>query len=128
MVVSLLDGDEITELQLGDEPQLCEARGIQFWWFPIADRGIPPSRQNVLELVEALAAELATGKDLLVHCRQGIGRAGLLAACLLVYSGLDPGEAIKRLSELRGCTIPETAEQQRWILDFAQSLFTKLAK
>ncbi|MDP2708210.1 MAG: hypothetical protein Q8O70_12020, partial [Burkholderiales bacterium] len=65
---------------------------------------------------------LAEGKNLAIHCRQGIGRSALLAACLLIMTGVDPDTAFQRLSAARGCAVPETAEQREWVRKFAQEL------
>jgi protein-tyrosine phosphatase len=57
-----------------------------------------------------------------VHCRQGIGRTGLIAACLLVAQGAAPDAAVHNLSAARGLPVPETAEQRRWIDHYAATL------
>ena len=51
----------------------------------------------------------------------GIGRSGLLAASLLVSSGIEPEEAIRRVSVARGVSVPETVEQKKWVKDFADA-------
>ena len=127
-VVSLLTPDEMADLSLADERGLCQANGIQFFSFPITDRGVPSSREAFSDLVTKLAEQLADGKNIAVHCRQGIGRAALVAICLLVLSGIDPEAAIQRVSTARGCSVPETPEQRRWVADFAKSLATQLPK
>ena len=128
IVLSLLTPDEIAELSLAEEEKLCRANSIQFVPFPILDRGIPSSMQGFSELVTKLAERLADGKNMVIHCRQGIGRAALVAICLLVISGVDSAAAIQRVGLARGCSVPETPDQQRWIADFARSLLTKLSK
>ena len=50
---------------------------------------------------------------MVVHCRQGIGRSGLVAACLLVRKGISPGAAVEMVSAARGVSVPETTEQTR---------------
>jgi protein-tyrosine phosphatase len=120
VVVSLLTPDEVADLDLADEAELCRKRGIQFLAFPIADRTAPLSKDATLALLTKIADHLASGRNLAIHCRHGIGRAGLLGACLLILSGLDPEAAIERVSAARGCPVPETAEQRKWITDFAK--------
>jgi protein-tyrosine phosphatase len=68
---------------------------------------------------------LSLGKNVTIHCRQGIGRAGLVAAALLIEQGLGPEEAIRRVSTARHIPIPETEEQRVWIESFAASLARK---
>ncbi len=117
-VVSLLTPDKLNELRLADEGALCRANGIEFVSFPIIDRGVPSSMAAFADLVTALAELLAHGKNLAVHCRQGIGRAALVAICLLIFSGVERGAAILRVSTARGCAVPETPDQQRWIAGY----------
>jgi protein-tyrosine phosphatase len=122
VVVSLLEPGEIGEFDLGNEKSALRAAGIEFILFPIPDCGVPASRAAFAELISQLASKLDTGKTIVIHCRQGIGRAGLVASALLVQTGIAVREAIRRVSEARGCPIPETAEQRQWILDYASAL------
>lgn len=127
-IVSLLTTDEVSDLSLADEGELCRANGIQFFSFPITDRGTPSSGEDFSDLVMKLAERLADGKNVAIHCRQGIGRAAVVAICLLVLSGMDPQAAVQRVSAARGCPVPETPEQRRWIADFAKLLMARLPK
>jgi protein-tyrosine phosphatase len=58
---------------------------------------------------------LENGKNVAVHCRQGIGRSGLFAAGVLAGSLLDPEQAFEIVSSARGLPVPETPEQRSWI-------------
>jgi protein-tyrosine phosphatase len=121
VVVSLLTRDEQMELNLSDEEAVCRASGIDFVSFPIVDRSVPTSSEAFSEQVVKLGEQLASGKNVAVHCRQGIGRAALVAICVLILSGLEPAVAIERVGAARGCSVPETPEQRRWIEEFAKS-------
>ncbi|MGH7887499.1 MAG: protein-tyrosine phosphatase family protein [Candidatus Binatia bacterium] len=63
---------------------------------------------------------LTQGKSVAIHCRQGIGRSALIAACLLVVSGITPETAFARIGASRGYAVPETSEQRQWVMQFAQ--------
>lgn len=128
VVASLLTPDEIAGLDLTGEEALSRANGIQYLSFPILDRGVPSSRDAAAVLVARLTERLADGKNVAIHCRQGIGRAALVAVGLLVTSGLDSETAIQRVSAARGCPVPETPEQRRWIAEFAESLTARQPK
>jgi protein-tyrosine phosphatase len=121
VVVSLLEPAEVQALDLASEENLTRANRMEFVSFPIADRGIPQTRDAVSELVTKLAVGLRAGKNVAVHCRQGIGRAALVAASLLIRLGVDPETAIERVESARGLPVPETAEQRQWIAEFARS-------
>ena len=60
-----------------------ENNGFLVFHYPIEDGMIP---EDVLELVELLAKirkRIADGHRVLIHCYGGLGRAVLVAACLL---------------------------------------------
>ena len=122
VMVSLLTREESTDLDLVHEAELSQVRGIQFIGFPIPDRSVPLSRRATLELLKELHQLLAEGKNVGLHCRQGIGRSAVIAACLLVFLGIELEAAFQHISVARGCAIPETAEQRDWVLAFAREL------
>lgn len=122
VVVSLLEPAEEVEFGLTDEGRVSRSSGITFRSFPIKDRGVPASRDEALKLVRELEQYLIAGKSVGIHCRQGIGRSGLIAACLLVSVGQTPNNAFKRISRARGCEVPETEEQREWVEAFAPQL------
>src|SRR5262245_9740655 len=84
IVVSLLTLEEVAELDLTKEADLVQNEGMEFLALAIADRSIPSARRAAEDLVSKLAKLLSEGKSVAIHCRQGIGRAALIAACLLV--------------------------------------------
>ncbi len=126
VIVSALMSDEMAELDLATEPELCRANGIEYVAFPIADRGVPASLPATAELVRRLEAKLAGGKKVGIHCRVGIGRSALLAACLLVLSGIDVETAFERVQLARGCSVPDTVEQKEWVAKFARDFLATL--
>jgi len=128
VLVSLLIPSEAAELQLEQEGDECTKAGVEFESFPIVDRSVPDSAEAFAELAHRLAAKLAIGQNVGVHCRQGIGRSSLLAAATLTAAGIDPSAALRKVSEARGVMVPETAEQRRWFDDFARRYLPALAR
>jgi protein-tyrosine phosphatase len=119
-VVSLLEADEERELSLSSEGCEARARGMTFKSLPIADRQVPLSKSDFARVIEELDGELVAGRNVVVHCRQGIGRTGLVGACLFVLQGFEPENAVSRLSEARGLPVPETPEQMSWVDRYAE--------
>lgn len=115
VVVSLLEPAEQTELGLEDEARLVEAAGLRFVSFPIPDLGLPPSRTAAAFLVQNLNRDLEGGRNVAVHCRQGVGRSGLIAAGALIIAGMDAAAALRAVSAARRLEVPETPDQRRWI-------------
>ncbi len=118
-VLSLLTPEEERDLDLRNEAAEVRAQGMEFTSFPIPDRQIPRSETKWAEVLERVARTLAAERNVLVHCRQGIGRSGLVAACLLVKKGMSPGAAVESVSATRGLSVPETSEQRDWIDHYA---------
>jgi len=118
-VACLLTSEEFQDLDLEHEAREVLAQGMTFVLFPIPDRQVPSAEARFMELIATLRAELAGGKSVVVHCRQGIGRSGLVAACLLVAEGWEPQRAVAHLSAVREVSVPETLEQRLWIDHFA---------
>lgn len=114
VVVSLLENDEAAQLNLLHERQAAEDHDIDFISFPIPDRGVPASMQDAVSLIARIGAQLEAGKNVAVHCRQGIGRSGLIAAGVLMTSGAGPAEAMQIVSSARGVAVPETLAQRQW--------------
>ncbi len=122
VVVSLLTSEEVQELDLGREADACGEHGIACLNHPIQDRDVPTSLRSMAELVFRLEEDLAAGRKVAVHCRQGVGRSAVLAACLLVAAGVAVGDAFARVAEARGCPVPDTVEQRAWVARFASQL------
>ncbi len=122
VVVSLLEYDEAAQLDLGDERRAAEKNDIRFISFPIPDRGVPASRREAATLIAGIVGALEEGKSVAVHCRQGIGRSGLIAAGVLMASGASHEQAIRMLSSVRGTPVPETSEQRLWTQELPSSL------
>ena len=119
VVVSLLTPDESEEFELQDEAAKSREAGLEFHALPIPDRDVPRSQTGAAELIHDLEQALESGKNVAVHCRQGIGRSALALASLLVASGAEPDEAFRAIQTVRGLPVPETDAQRRWVEEFA---------
>jgi protein-tyrosine phosphatase len=119
-VVSLLEGHEVRELGLGPEASLCDERKIEFLSFPIPDRGTPRSKRDATDLVDGLLARLKNGTAVVIHCRAGIGRTGLIAGCILSRLGVPFADIFATLSRARGVSMPDTQGQIDWVQAFGR--------
>jgi protein-tyrosine phosphatase len=120
VVASLLEREEMAELDITAEQPLCEANGVSYLSFPIRDFGVPPSQRAALSFANSLRERLRDGKSVVIHCRQGIGRSSLLAACVLLLGGTRADEAFRRIEEARGRPAPDTLEQREWVFRLAE--------
>lgn len=127
IVVSLLEPDEEADLDLTGESTSSKNNGIAFRAFPIPDRGVPSSREAVAELADQIVDALSSGRTVVVHCRQSIGRSAMMVAAILIASGLDVETAVDTVRQSRGLDVPETQAQRQWISDFSAWLSSRSA-
>lgn len=83
-------------------------------WFPIHDLHAPPL-DVALPFVDRLADALRAGDDLLVHCGAGIGRAGTVAACVLIRLGWAADDALAIVAASRPGAGPEVGAQRELV-------------
>ena len=122
LVVSLLTSDEEAHLELQREREACTENGLEYISFPIVDRSVPKSDQDAVRLIETIDSLLRERKNVLVHCRQGLGRSGVIASGVLIKNGVPAAEAMKRWTSVRGAQVPETLQQCIWLDDLPAQL------
>jgi protein-tyrosine phosphatase len=111
----MLCADEQSELGLENEAAACLAQGVEFIALPVPDLGAPIDSREFVQAVQDLAARLRAGDSVSVHCRQSVGRSGLLAVSIAVAVGVTLESAIDEVSIARGVRVPETAAQSEWL-------------
>ena len=114
-LVSFLGPFEAAELDLLGEEEACQQSGIEFLSFPVSDRSLPSSSDDARQFVYDLATRIEGGQSLVLHCRLGIGRAGMFSAAVLILLGETAQTAMERVSAARGLEIPDTQEQVAWL-------------
>ena len=113
-VVTLVTREEMEYLNVQGLGEGVRSRKMEWWHLPIPD-GHAPDEHFEARWVEAGAAirnHLRSGRDVLVHCKGGLGRAGTIAARLMVELGTPPEDAIRLVRESRSDRAIETPEQE----------------
>jgi hypothetical protein len=80
------------------------------WWVPVPDLHAPEPSEAVA-LVTGVVTHLAAGRTVLAHCGAGIGRAGTLAAAVLVQRGATVDQAVEVVAASRPLAGPEAGAQ-----------------
>jgi len=118
ILVSLMEANEAVAFGLAEEPEIAEELGLMFLPYPIRDRTVPRDQVSFRGFVQDLAERLRAGRPIGIHCQGSIGRATVTAACALIHLGWKPSAALAAIHEARGCMVPDTQEQEDWILGY----------
>ena len=92
----------------------AEARGIAWMHLPIVDFGAPDEtfERHWIRQGETVRVALKAGQNVVVHCRGGRGRSGLLAARILVELGEEPDAAMKAVRASNPLAIETPVQEQ----------------
>jgi len=120
MLISLMEEHEFALLGVPEFPEVMGNSPIQWLHLPIQDMSTPTAdfeakwEENRPEINKLLNQ----GRLIVIHCRGGLGRTGLLAARLLVEAGMAPSDAVNRVKSARENAI-ETYGQEEYVLNRA---------
>jgi ADP-ribosyl-[dinitrogen reductase] hydrolase len=115
--LNLLTTTEMLDLNVGNLEIAVKRSGIHYYHLPIDDGGIPDLSFEKSWNTSGVQfrEELLRGGKILIHCKGGLGRSGMIAARLIVELGAaTPNEAIRRVRVARPGAI-ETREQEHQV-------------
>jgi ADP-ribosyl-[dinitrogen reductase] hydrolase len=113
-VITLIEPHEFRDLDVMDLGAEVRARGMAWLHLPIRDISTPDARFEAgwAEHRLRLRDEVLAGSRVLVHCKGGLGRAGTVAAILLLELGMAPSDAIRMVRQARKNAIETSAQEQ----------------
>ena len=117
VMVTAIEDHEFDLLHVETLGRDARTWGMEWFHLPIRD-AFPPDRrfENAWRSAGPRIHEVLTqGSKVLVHCRGGLGRAGVIAARVLVEEGMEPRTAMATVRAARPGSI-ETREQERYVL------------
>lgn len=120
-VVTLIEDHEFEMLSVEPLGEVVKTHDIEWYHFPIPDLDVPTpeamGRWRVLS--PRLHQIVERGGRVVVHCRGGLGRAGTIAALILIERGRSVPDAIREVRSVRPGTV-ETDAQEGWLESQAQ--------
>lgn len=113
-VVSLIEKHEIELLGVADLETAVAARGMEWFHLPIPDVTAPGEEfeQRWHQSGARLRSLLNNGESIFIHCRGGLGRAGTVAARLLIELGITGADTvIAKVRQVRPGAIETKAQE-----------------
>ncbi len=104
--------DEFRELEITDLLVRAQRVGIDTEWIPLPDGGVPVSLEQLLALVERVLTLVRSGRNVVLHCHDGLGRTALVAAACLTALGASTSEALNVVRRVRPGALELTAQVQ----------------
>jgi protein-tyrosine phosphatase len=122
LVVSLIEDAEFDELGVATMPELLLQAGIEWLHMPIPDYHAPDSEFDLRWHIEGPKIQqiLESGGHVVLHCKGGLGRAGTIAAKLLIERGYSSEQAIRAVRAARSSEAIQTLEQENYLQQLAQ--------
>ncbi|GFR40923.1 hypothetical protein Agub_g1579 [Astrephomene gubernaculifera] len=116
VIVCLLPDAELRYLRVRDYAAAVAAHHMTYMQLPIIEMAPPDDMQRACALVEGVVEQLQAGRTVVVHCKGGVGRAGLLAACVLIRLGVcgSAQEAIDTVRRYRRGAV-ESRKQEDFV-------------
>jgi len=105
VLVSLIRHSELQDLKIQQLFQEVEARGMDYIHFPIKDKWIPHSMDDLIKNIDHIIQLLKKGKTVVCHCNGGKGRSGTVIVATLVGLGHKVQNAIDIVRKARSGTI-----------------------
>ena len=100
---------------------------IQTLKFPIRDVSVPYSREQTVEILDAIDEAIQRKGMVYLHCWGGVGRTGVIVGCWLTRHGFQGESALNQLHELwNHCpksvtrNSPETTKQENYIINWTE--------
>lgn len=118
LLVTLMEPAELVlaGVPAPDLQAAARSRGIAWLHLPIADFQSPDHTFEMAwkDAFASIEKTLESGRNIVLHCRGGRGRSGMIAARLLVEFGMTPDKAIDVVRSANPLAM-ETATQESYV-------------
>ena len=97
------------------DQSLFESIGIKYFNIPV-DNYFAPELEQIDTAIEYIKSYISTDNNILIHCKEGVGRSSLIIIAYLITTGLDLFESM------------EIVKSNRWGANLNNIQFQKLKK
>lgn len=120
LLLTLMFDEEMVKNNLQSLPALCKQQDIAWLQLPIIDDDVPNNtfESNWALYQERILTIIESGGSVVIHCKGGTGRTGLVAAMILYCYGYPIKKAIDCVQSIRHQAL-RNKEQLAYLYSFA---------
>lgn len=115
VIICLMEWSELISMNIMDYPRIAQQYGFIFYHLPISD-GKSPKISEVNTISEIIRNHLSKGESVLIHCKEGKNRTGLVCACCLIHLGYKK-KVIRKVQDCRPGAL-QNLKHQQYIIDY----------
>lgn len=114
VVITLLELRELAMLGITGLPDRVLSMNMIWLHLPIMNMGLPDElfEESWKWAGPRLLRLLSEGQRIHIHCKEGVGRSGVVAARLLIEAGIDPDTAMKSVRKARPGSLMLNAHEE----------------
>ncbi|UJR80645.1 ADP-ribosylglycohydrolase family protein [Sandaracinus amylolyticus] len=118
VLVDLTTDEERARGGYGAIDDLADERELVLIRLPVAPEDAPG--EDAHEVLERIESHVSEDAKVVLISREGMGRAGMIAAALQVRAGRDLDDVLRALREVRGRKVAASEAQREWLEQIAQ--------
>ena len=119
-IACLTEGHELSSRYPDYLEWLVANRGGRAMFTPMPD--LHATVADIAVIVDGIRTRVDAGEGVVLHCGAGIGRAGTIAAAVLVSMGVTLDDALATVLASRPTAGPQSVEQERALAAYVESL------
>jgi protein-tyrosine phosphatase len=120
VVVCLTEGHELSSRYPDYLEWLVANRGGKAMFTPMPD--LHATVDDIALIVDGIRTRVDAGDGVVLHCGAGIGRAGTIAAAVLVSMGVSLDDALATVLSSRPTAGPQSVEQEIALSEYAERI------
>jgi len=122
-LITLMESEEMQLHGVETIGEVAKKASLHWYQLPIIDGSIPDNRFDTAwpHVGQIILNRLRSDEKVVVHCRGGLGRTGMIVSALLIETCYTPSKALAAVRAARPGTV-ETTDQESFVLNYLPRL------
>jgi len=118
-MLTLMESEEMRLLGVETIGEVAKKASLRWYQLPISDGSVPDNRFDTAwpHVGQTILDGLRSDEKVVIHCRGGLGRTGMIVSALLIETGYTPQKALALVRAARLGAV-ETTDQESFVLNY----------